>query len=403
MRRGPDHPLDDLPTVRPLHRKVMQLIGRRPHHHLQPQLFGLLAQPDAAVIIAADPAEVILPKPEQGAIVDHAAMFVAHRGIDHLTHRQLLHITGQTILQQSLGIRAGYLKLPQWRQIQHHGLFAAGPVFLYRAVLRINLRQPVALVFDHIAGLFHDARMEGGFLGHHRLRSRGRAVGDGPLERLGTVIGADVNIRKIPAICGRGIIRASRVDTNNVGQRPQQNVIAGAAPRLVRDQHAMGVNRRIEEQVDRHPAGPRRHPMFAQGAVEIVGTIGVAGIADVVVVLCSAGHCESIVAAHSILHHFDQRQPILIVIFRMQARHRIGVAHEGARGGHIQRVFQPLIQLAGGKALKIRTLAAIDVDDLDVVAGFDEIAFGGGGFHPQIQHRGCQRVGQVKLAQTQQG
>ena len=80
-------------------------------------------------------------------------------------------------------------------------------------------------------------------------------MGDGALERLGPGIGADVDVGQKPAIGGRGIVRAGRVDADKVGQGAQQDVIAGARPRLVTDQHAMGVNRGVEEQVDRHPAG----------------------------------------------------------------------------------------------------------------------------------------------------
>ena len=335
----PDHPLHNFARVRPLYREVVQLIGGTSHHHFQPKFFCLLAQPDARVIIATNPAELILAKPEQSAVVDHPAVFVAHRRINHLTHRQLLHIPRQAIVQQSFGIRPRHLKLPQRRQIQHHGFLAAGPVFFDGPVRGIGLRQPIALIFHQIAGFFHDARMEGGLFGHHRLRCRGGAVGDGPLEGFGTVIGAHMDVGQIPAIRGRRVVWAGGIDANQIGQRAQQNVIAGARPRLVRDQHAMRVDSGVEEQVHRHPAGAGGNAMRGEHRVEIVRAVHMAGIADLVIVFRRTGHRERIMAAHGVLNDFNQWQPVLIIVFRMQAGHRIGMAHQGARGGHVQRML----------------------------------------------------------------
>ena len=88
--------------------------------HLEAELLGLLAQPDAAIVVAADPAEIVLAEPEQRAVVDHAAMLVAHGGIDDLADAELLHVAGQRVLQQRLGVRAGHLELAQRRQVHDH-------------------------------------------------------------------------------------------------------------------------------------------------------------------------------------------------------------------------------------------------------------------------------------------
>ncbi len=106
---------------------------------------------------------------------------------------------------------------------------------------------------------------------------------------------------------------------------------------------------------------------------------------------------EHVVPPHGVLHHLDQRHPVLIVVFRMQPRHRIGMAHQRARGRHVQGMLDAPVQLAGVKALEIGALPPVDVKDLDVVAGLDEIAFRRRRFHPQIEDRVGQRIGQVML------
>ena len=118
----------------PLHRHVVQLVRRGPHKHLQLQFFRQLAQPFPAVIRSTDPAEVILAQPEHCAVVNHAAVLIAHGGIDHLTDRQFLHVARHAPLHQCLGIRAGHFEFAERRQVQDHGGLTAGPILLDRAV-----------------------------------------------------------------------------------------------------------------------------------------------------------------------------------------------------------------------------------------------------------------------------
>ncbi len=61
-------------------------------------------------------------------------------------------------------------------------------------------------------------------------------------------------------------------------------------------------------------------------------------------------------------------------------------------------MLDTLVEFAGVKALEIGALAALDVDNLDVITRLDEIAFRRGRFHPQVKHRIGQWVGQVELA-----
>jgi hypothetical protein len=98
-----------------------------------------------------------------------------------------------------------------------------------------------------------------------------------------------------------------------------------------------------------------------------------------------------------VLHHLDQCDHLLIVVFRVQTRHRVGMAHKCARGRHVQRMFHTKIQLARAKALKIFALAPVDIDDLDVTARFDEIRLGGPSMNPDLGLRISQRIGQFKF------
>ena len=54
----------DVAALRSLHGDVVQLIGGRAHPGLQPEFLSEFAQPDAAVIVAADPAEIVVAEPE---------------------------------------------------------------------------------------------------------------------------------------------------------------------------------------------------------------------------------------------------------------------------------------------------------------------------------------------------
>ena len=68
--------------------------------------------------------------------------------------------------------------------------------------------------------------------------------------------------------------------------------------------------------------------------------------------------------------------------------------HQRARGGHIKRMFNALVEFARIKALEIRTLPPVHINDLDVIAGFHKVAFGGLGVHTNVVDRIGQRVGQ---------
>ena len=216
-RRCPDDALHNLAAVGALHRQIVQLIGARAHHDLQPQLFSLFAQPDTAKIIAANPAEVIAAQPKQRAVINHAAMFIAHGRIDHLPHCQLFDIACQGVLHQRLGIGAGDFELAQGRQVDGDRGVAAGPVFLDWPCGGIGIGQPVAAIFHHVASAGGRGGVEGGFFGHLRLCLGCGAPSDRARKGFSARIGAHMDVGKIPAIGWRSVVRAGRVHADQIG------------------------------------------------------------------------------------------------------------------------------------------------------------------------------------------
>src|SRR5680860_785022 len=130
MRRRRYDIFEDIARSRPLQSDVVQLVGRRSHPNLQTASFGYLTHPDAKIVVTANDTEIVLTQTEDSAVVDHAAMLVAERGVDHLPLAQLSNIAGGDELEERLGIRPGHLKFAQGAEIHDHGLLPARPVFL---------------------------------------------------------------------------------------------------------------------------------------------------------------------------------------------------------------------------------------------------------------------------------
>ena len=274
----------------------------------------------------------------------------------------------------------------------------ARPVLLDRAFLGEGVGEPIALVLDEVAGVLGKARMKGGLAGHFRFRIGRHASGDRSREFVLAGIGAHMDVGQVPAIGRRRVVGAGGRHADDVGHRPQQHIVARPRPRLVGNHDALRVDRRVEEEVDGHPAGARRDALVGQRAVEILRAVDVPGIADVVVIFGGAGEREGVVAAARVLHHLDQRLHVLVVIFRMQAGHRVARAHQRAGRRHVERMIAPLVQLARRKALEVGALAAVDVDDLEIVAGLHEIGFRGRRMDAQVDDRIGERVGRAAIS-----
>ncbi len=206
-----------------------------------------------------------------------------------------------------------------------------------------------------------------------------------------------MDVGQVPAIGRRRVVGTGGRHANDVGKRTQQHIIARPRPWLVGYHDAMRVDRRIEEEIDRHPARARSYTLVRERAVEILRAVGMTGIADVVVIFGRASERECIVPAASVLHHLDQRLHVLVVIFRMQAWHRIARTHQRAGRRHVERMVASLVELARRKALEVGALAPVDIDDLQIVARFDEVGFRRRRMDAQIEHRIGKRVAKLRL------
>ena len=134
----------------------------------------------------------------------------------------------------------------------------------------------------------------------------------------------------------------------------------------------MFINNRVVKEIDRHPSGARRDAMFAKRMVKIIRAIDMSRIANVIIEFRRTSQRKRVMAPTRILHNLDKGQHILIIIFGVKPRHRIGRLHQGAGGGDIQRMLDTPIQLARREPLKICTLPPINIASLDKVTSFDK-------------------------------
>ncbi len=105
-RGRPDEPSEDLPAVRPLDRDVVQLVDRRLSRAPWPSPSRSAcsrSQMPTAVVAHHEP-EVVLAQPEHRALVDHAALVVAHGRVDDLSRRQPAGVTRDRGLRQRLRV-----------------------------------------------------------------------------------------------------------------------------------------------------------------------------------------------------------------------------------------------------------------------------------------------------------
>ncbi|MND80976.1 hypothetical protein D3C80_727600 [compost metagenome] len=217
--RGPDHLAEQLAAQRALHGDVVDLLGGRLDPHLHAELLRLLAQPVAGEVLAAHPAEAVRSQTQQGAVVEHAAVLVAHRRVDHLADRQLAHVAGQAVVEQRLGVRAEHLELAQRGQVHHRHPLAAAVVFLEGAEARIVGRRPPAAVVDEVAGQRAGTGVEAALAGQHRVGVGGLAGGHGHAEALLGGIHADVDVGGLPAVGRVDVVRAGAAGADQVGHR----------------------------------------------------------------------------------------------------------------------------------------------------------------------------------------
>ena len=238
-------------------------------------------------------------------------MLVAHGGVYHLADGEFPHIAGERVLQQRLGIGAGHLELAERREVHDGGALAAGPIFGDRPVIG-ELRQPIAAIFGVIARQRRETRMERSLARELGFGVWRHPVGHSSGEALFAGIGAHMDVGRVPSIGRIDVVRASRRDADEIGERAQQNIVAWARPRLVEIEHVIGVDAGVVEEVERHPPFARGDAVRRELLVEIVRAIDMAGITLVVIIARVAGKPEGVVAADSVAHLLHQRLHVLI-------------------------------------------------------------------------------------------
>ena len=393
----PDEAPEDLAAPRSLNRKVVELVGGRLHPDAEARALRLLLQPDAVVVVAPDEPEVVLTEPEDGGIVDHAAHLVAQGRVDDLAHRELACITRDRGLHQRFGVGPEDLELPERRQVHHHGVVAARPVLRDRAVVVEVGGQPVARVLDQVAGQRLDARMERRLLREHRLGVGRHAMGDRLREPVIGAVDPNVDVGRIPRVGGIHIVGTRRRCTHEVGHRAQQHVVPGPRPRLVGHEEVVGVEGRVEEEVQRRPplAGGDRVRLDLH--VEVVRAVHVAGIPQVLVVLRVARQGERVVAPDGVADHLDERDHVGVVELAGEPGCRVRVAHERAGDRGVQPSLHAVLQLAPMERQEVGALPTFHVDDLDELAGLHLVARGRGPVDPEVQPGFGQRRRQLHL------
>ena len=206
-----------------------------------------------------------------------------------------------------------------------------------------------------------------------------------------------MDVGGVPGVRGVDVVRAGRRGAHQVGHRAQEHVVAGARPGLVRDQDVVGVERGVEEEVERRPALPLGDLVHGEGPVEVVRAVDVAGVPHVLVVLRVAGERERVVPPHRVADDLDERIHVGVVELPRQPRRRVRVAHQRPRHGRVEPAFDPVVELAPVERQEVRALLALDVDHLDELAGLHLVAPGRRPVDPEVQAGFGERGGELDL------
>ncbi len=376
----------------------MQLVRRLLDPHAEAEAVGLLAEPDAVVLGAPHEAEVRRVEAEDGAVVDHAARVVAERRVDDLPVGEPADVARHRRLQELLRVRPEHLPLPQRREVHDRGALAARPVLVDRAVVVVGRRQPVAVVLGEPPGQRGRARVERGLARQPRLRVRRHAVGDRRREALLRGVDADVHLGRVPRVRGVDVVGAGAREADEVGVRAEEDVVAGPRPRLVRDEHVVGVEGGVEEEVERRPALSRLDRVRQQLRVEVVRAVDVAEVAHVLVVLRVARQREGVVPADGVADDLDQRLLVGVVELPVQPRLRVRVPHQRACRRRVEAALVPRLELLRVEGQEVGALAALHVDHLDVLAGPHLVRERGGARHLEVEPRVGERLRQRGLS-----
>ena len=107
-------------------------------------------------------------------------------------------------------------------------------------------------------------------------------------------------------------------------------------------------------------------------------------VTHVVVVLGVTGGIEGVVASDSVLDNLYQGTHVDIEVLGVQPGERVGRSHEASGHGGVETTFHPLVQVGNRKALEVRALPALDIDDLNEFPCGDLVGAGRGLGNPEV-------------------
>ena len=206
-----------------------------------------------------------------------------------------------------------------------------------------------------------------------------------------------MDVGDLPAVGRIDVVGAGRRGADEVRERAQQDEVAGPRPRLVGEQHEVGVERRVVEEVERGPALLLRHPVGGHLAVEVLRAVHVPGVAEILVVAGRAGERERVVAADRVLDDLAQRVHVGVVVLRVQPDRGVRRPHQGPGDLRVEPALHARVELVGVEGEEVRALPAGHVDDLDVLALAHLVGQRRGLVDPEVEPRLGERRGQLRL------
>ncbi len=208
---------------------------------------------------------------------------------------------------------------------------------------------------------------------------------------------AHVDVGDLPAVRGIDVVGTRGRGADEIVRRPQEHVVTGSRPRLVRGQEAIGVGG-VEEEVEGGPALPLGDPVRIEDAVEVVGAVDVPRVAHVLVVLRVAGELERVVPSDRVAHHLDERVHVGVVELPEEAGRGIRGPGDGAGHRRVEAAFDSVLELAPVEGEEVGALLALDVDDLDVLAGANLVREGCRLVDAEVEPRLGERGRKLELA-----
>ena len=105
----------------------------------------------------------------------------------------------------------------------------------------------------------------------------------------------------------------------------------------------------------------------------------------ILVVLRRAGEPEGVVPADRVLHHLDERVVVDVVELPVKPGLRVGAPHQRACRRRVEAALEPGLELPPVEGEEVGALLALDVDDLDELAGTHLVGERRRGVDPDVE------------------